>query len=174
MTELGEMHSTAHHDSFGKAVGILTAILAVMLSVFTISAHRAHTNTIILQNSANDAWSRYQAKRIRDYQLEMSMDLLKILAPSNPDASKTMKDYNTKRDQYTKDLSDIKTDAEFKVHDSEVTEIKAQYFDLAEGVLEISLVMSSLYFIARKKLFPVFGLVFGLMGIIVGTVGFFM
>ena len=37
---------------------------------------------------------------------------------------------------------------------------------LGEGMLEIGVVMASLYFISRKKLFPAVSLVFGILGIV--------
>ena len=42
---------------------------------------------------------------------------------------------------------------------------------LGEGMLEIGVVMASLYFIARKKLFPVISLIFGVLGIVVAISG---
>lgn len=171
MSEKGGIHID-QHDPYGKTVGVLAAILAVLLSFFTILAHRTHTATIILQNESNDQWSRYQAKRIRDYQLEMNLDLLKFF-PANSESSTLIKTYSDKHNVYHKELDEIKKEAEIKVHESQKTEKKALYFDFSEGVIEIALVMSSLYFIARKKLFPIFGIFFGLFGIVIGLLGLF-
>jgi len=44
-------------------------------------------------------------------------------------------------------------------------------YDLGEGLLEIALVLSSLYFIARKMLFPVVSIVAGIAGLIVAVTG---
>jgi hypothetical protein len=162
------------HDAFGKRVGVLAAVLAVLLSIFTINAHRAHTETIVLQNEANDQWAYYQGKKIRDYQIEMNLDLLKLLAPSNPQSAQIITAYNTKRATYAKELTDIKKEAEKKVEESALSHKKALRFDFAEGMLEISLIMSSLYFISRKKLFPAFGIFFGIIGAVMGCLGFLL
>jgi hypothetical protein len=162
------------HDSLGKKIGLLAAILAVSLSVFTISAHRAHTATIILQTEANDSWSHYQAKRIRDSQLEFNIDILKTLAPNNANATALIESYVKKHEEYSKELDEIKLEADIAVHRSELSETRALYFDLAEGILEIALVMSSLYFIAHKKLFPMFGIFFGIIGTVAGILGFLL
>ena len=150
------MSSESHHahidpqDSFAKIVGLLAACFAVLLSIFTISAHRAHTETIMMQDEATDQWSYYQAKRIRDYQLEMNGDLLKVLAASHPDTAKLTVAYHKKREEYKNELDDIKKKAEEKGLEGQNYQKRALRFDLAEGTLEISLVMSSLYFIARN------------------------
>ncbi len=169
------MSSEVHvdpNDSYGKKIGVLAAILAILLSIFTICAHRAHTETIVLQNEANDQWSYYQAKHIRDYQLEMNLDLLKLLAAKNPNSSRLSEAYSKKHAEYSKELADIKKEAAAKVHESMTSQKKALSFDFAEGVLEIALVMSSLYFISHRKLFPRFGFVFGIAGTLIGVFGF--
>src|SRR5688572_18143294 len=92
------MSTEAHHidsnDEYGKRIGVLAAILAVLLSLFTINAHRAHTETIIAQNKSNDQWAFYQSKRIRDYQLQLNADLLQMTAMKNPNAAKLIAAYN--------------------------------------------------------------------------------
>ena len=72
------------NDPYGKKIGVMASVIAVILSIFTIVGHRARTETIILQNFLNDQWSHYQAKRTRDYQLELNLDTIKLLASSNP------------------------------------------------------------------------------------------
>ncbi len=162
-----------HNDPYGKGVGVMAAVLAVFLSFFTICAHRSHTESIVTQNASNDQWAYYQAKRIRDYQLQVNMDLLDVIGASNPKATALISDYRIQRDKNSKNLESIRQTAEEKLHESELAQKKALLFDLAEGVLEIALVMSSLYFISRKKLFPVLGLIFAISGTIVGIIGLF-
>lgn len=174
------MSEAAHHahidqrDKVGIRVGIQASILAILLSAFTIAAHRAHTETIILQDKANNEWSHYQAKRIRDYQLEINAELINLISSNNPNAKKIVTDYNQKHAEYKNELTEIKNEAESASKESLLQQKKATYFDLAEGVLEISLVLSSLYFISRKKFFPIIGFLFGVSGTITGLIGFFI
>jgi hypothetical protein len=66
--ELGEQTEHAHHTG-QKAIGLTTAVTAVLLAVATLLGHRAHTEEIKLQTKVNDQWSFYQAKhqRAHDY-----------------------------------------------------------------------------------------------------------
>jgi hypothetical protein len=45
---------------------------------------------------------------------------------------------------------------------------------VGEGLLEIGLVLSSLYFISRKGMFPVLGGIAGLVGVAIAITGFLM
>jgi len=161
----------ASNDSFGKIIGVQTAILAVLLSVFTIFSHREHTNTLLFSNEASDTWAQYQAKRIREYQLEMNTDLVKLLAPNSTETAQTLNGYSEQIKKYSKELDDIKFDAENKQQDGEKAHHKAGFFDLAEGLLEIGVILSSLYFISHKKFFPLLGILLGGIGLFIGILG---
>jgi len=47
-------------------------------------------------------------------------------------------------------------------------------FDFGEGLLEIALVVTSLYFISHKKMFPVIGVVAGIAGALLALNGVFV
>lgn len=64
--ELSEQTEHAHHSG-QKAIGLTTAITAVLLAVATLLAHRAHTEEIKLQTRAVDQWNFYQAKHLRSH-----------------------------------------------------------------------------------------------------------
>lgn len=66
--ELSEQTEHAHHTG-QRAIGLTTAVTAVLLAVATLLGHRAHTEEIKLQTRVNDQWSFYQAKhqRAHDY-----------------------------------------------------------------------------------------------------------
>jgi hypothetical protein len=56
MGEPTELHVDPD-DSYGRMVGVMAAFLAVFLSIFTICAHRSHTQSIEFQSDSNDQWS---------------------------------------------------------------------------------------------------------------------
>lgn len=66
--ELSEQAEHAHHAG-QKAIGLTTAVTAVLLAIASLLGHRAHTEEIKLQTKVNDQWSFYQAKhqRAHDY-----------------------------------------------------------------------------------------------------------
>jgi Domain of unknown function (DUF4337) len=65
--ELNENTEHARHSG-QKAIGLTTAIVAVLLAVATSLSHRAHTEEIKLQTKVNDGWSFYQAKHNRAHE----------------------------------------------------------------------------------------------------------
>jgi hypothetical protein len=158
-------------DPLGQKVGVLAAVLAVCLAVVSIESHRAHTTAVVERSEANDKWSQYQSNRIKFHSLELGVDLMNVLGGNKPDAEKTIAHYETQEKKYEDESKKVKEEATKKEEETSHTEDKALRYDLGEGLLEIGVVMASLYFISRKKLFPVVSFVFGISGIVIAITG---
>jgi len=158
-------------DELGKKVGVMVAVVGVLLSVVTIASHREHTAAVVYKTEANDQWAYYQAKKIREYQAEVGLTLIATLGTDQARAAAGSKDLGVQRDKYAKDAADIQKQADAMDGETHRAEKRALRFDLGEGFLELGLVLSSLYFLARKRLFPVVGLVSAGVGIVFAVVG---
>ena len=163
-----EEHS---RDSLGQKVGVLAAVLAVFLAVVTILSHRAHTTAVVERTEANDQWSFYQSKRIKFHSLELGEQLVSVLGPNNPGASKVIEKFRSEQVRYTQESKEAMAQAKEKGAESSRVERQALRFDFGEGLLEIALVLSSLYFISRKMLFPVVGIIAGVAGVATALAG---
>jgi hypothetical protein len=172
MAELEIHHEVEHekHDPTGQRVGIMAAVLAVLLAIVTIASHRTHTEAIIARSEANDKWQQYQSTRVKFHSLELGEDLVSTLAPSH--SEEKLKDYAKNKKKYEERGKDIMGEAQEKESETRHAEAKALRYDIGEGLLEIALVLSSLYFIAHKKLFPTIGVIAGAAGIAVALMGY--
>jgi len=174
MAEL-EVHTEVEaSDPFGKKIGILASILAVFLAVVTIISHRAHTDAVLFKSDANDKWSFYQAKRIKFHSLELGEDLLNAMTARSAEADTTLARYKSEKKRYTKESAEAQDDAKKMDEKAEYVEKQALRFDVGEGLLEIGLVLTSLYFIARSKLFPVMGTISAAIGLATAISGYFI
>ena len=174
MAELEIHHEEGHeHDPMGQRVGVMAALLAVFLAVVTILSHRSHTEAIITKTDSNDQWQYYQANKLKQHNLELGERLIGILGPNNSGAKETLAQFEKDKQKYISQANDQKEKATRQMEQSEAAERHALHYDLGEGLLEIALVLSSLYFISRKMLFPVVGLIAGIAGLIVSITGLF-
>jgi hypothetical protein len=158
-------------DPLGQKVGVLAAVLAVCLAIVSIQSHRAHTTAVVERSEANDQWSLYQSNRIKFHSLELGVDLMNVLGRDKPEAEQTISRYETQQKKYETESKEVKDEATKKEEETRHTEEKALRYDLGEGMLEIGVVLASLYFISRKKLFPVISVIFGVLGIAVAISG---
>jgi Domain of unknown function (DUF4337) len=172
MAEL-EIHteSETEHDPTGQKVGVLAAALAVFLAIVTIASHRTHTEAIILRTEANDRWQFYQSRRIKLHSLELGEDLMATLGSKNDATEKAIEKYRKEKEHYEKQGEEVQAEARKIEAQGKAAEQRAQRYDFGEGLLEIGLVLTSLYFISRKKLFPVVGIVAGIAGIGIAVTG---
>jgi len=172
-----EIH-TGHHghetDAVATTIGLLVAVIGILLATVTIESHRAHTAAIVYKTEANDKWAYYQAKKIREHTNDVAVSLLNALSSDAARSAAAADKLSTESARYSNDAEDIQKDAVSKDKDAELAEQQALRFDLGEGFLELGLVLTSLYFLARRKLLPILGISAAIIGTAVGASGFFV
>jgi hypothetical protein len=175
MAEL-EIHQEHEHDAdpLGRQVGVMASVLAVLLAVVTIASHRTHTAAIMHKSTSNDQWSYYQASRIKLHSTEMGENMVHLLGAKGEGAEKMLSLYEGQKKKYEEQSEKIQEQAKKADEAAEADEHRALRYDIGEGLLEIGLVLSSLYFISRKKMFPVLGIVAGVTGAGIAIAGFLM
>jgi hypothetical protein len=161
-------------DRKTRVVGILVGVIGIFLSVVTIASHRAHTQAVIERTGANDAWAFYQAKKIRANVSDAALSVLEALAPDTPKAAGAEQKLRATRDKELGDTKDLEAGARAAEAKTELEEKRALRFDIGEGLLELGLVLTSLYFLARNDFFPIFGVLCALGGIAMGIVGWML
>lgn len=174
MAELEIHHEVHATDSFGKSMGVLTAVLGVLLGIVTILSHRAHTEGVLLKADANDKWALYQARRIKLHNVELGADLLQAIQAKGAESEKTMERYSKSKVKYEAESRETQKEAEGLEAESKHVEGKALRYDFGEGLIEIGLVLTSLYFISKSKLFPVIGSICAALGIVIAVMGFLL
>jgi Domain of unknown function (DUF4337) len=171
-----EIEVTPEHaaDPNTRRVGILVGVVGILLSVVTIASHRAHTDAVIHRTESNDAWAYYQAKKIREYTSDVAVTLLDTLLADPAKADVPVHKLEAARAKYSADAEKIQEDAKAKDAESTHEERRALLFDIGEGLLELGLVLCSLYFLARKSFFPIFGVLAASVGTVLGVWGFLL
>jgi hypothetical protein len=161
-------------DPNTRRVGILVGVVGILLSVVTIASHRAHTEAVIHRTESNDAWAYYQAKKIREYTSEVALTLLHALSAEPAKLEAPAQKLESARAKYAADAEKIQDDARAKDGETKIEERRALRFDIGEGFLELGLVLCSLYFLARKSFFPIFGVLASAVGTAMGVAGFLL
>ncbi len=172
MAELEIHHESEHRlDQAGQRVGLLAAALGALLAVVSIESHRAHTAAIIARTEANDAWQYYQARRIKVHNLELGQDLISTLGANSPAARSVLDRYAKERERYETEGKKTQEEARTKETEGRQAERKALRYDFAEGLLEVAVVLASLFFISRSSLFPKIAILAGVVGLSIAIAG---
>lgn len=171
---MAELEVHTHHeatDTLSRNIGILASVIAVVLAIVTIVSHRAHTDAVLKKSDAIDKWSYYQSKRIKFHSLELGEDLVHVLGAKNPDSAGMLAKYAEEKKKYARDSDTAQEEAKTEDRGARETEARALRYDFGEGLLEIGLVLTSLYFISRSKLFPVLGALSAAAGAVIAMTG---
>jgi hypothetical protein len=170
---MAELEVSPHHasDPQTRAVGMLVGVVGIFLSVVTIASHRAHTQAVITRTESNDDWAFYQAKKIRANTSDAAATLLKSLTPDPAKAEEAVRKLEAARDKELADTEQLRWKAEASEKKTGLEEVRALKFDIGEGLLELGLVLCSLFFLARKSFFPIFGVLSAVAGIAMGIWG---
>ena len=169
-----EIHTGHDHagDSFAQGVGVSVGVIGIILAVVTIGSHRAHTQAVINRTEENDQWSFYQAKKIRQQMLDVGTDLARSLTSDESRVQAIVDKYTKQSAHYAEETKDIEAEAKAKHNETTREEGRAVRLDIGEGFLELGLVLSSLYFLSKRKFFPVIGITAAIIGTALGIIGF--
>jgi hypothetical protein len=168
-----EIHTghEASADAFGQRVGIAVGVIGVLLSVVTILGHREHNAAVVRKTEANDQWAYYQAKKIREHNAQIGSMLLNALAPDPAKVASVGAKLTEDSQRYAREGEDIRVLAQRLDQESQHSEQRALRLDVGEGFLELGLVMCSLYFLSRKRLFVFLGAAGAVAGTLIGAFG---
>jgi hypothetical protein len=168
-----EIHTGHGHDGdpFGAKVGVMVGVIGILLAAVTIESHRAHTAAIVHKTEANDQWAFYQAKKIRGHLMDVGATVIDVLGTDPVRTQPAQNKLKADSERYAHEAEDIQKEAKQRESESELAEHQALRFDLGEGLLELGLVLSSLYFLSKRKFFPALGVLAALVGTIVGISG---
>ena len=167
--EAQELKENAEHgadESALRPVAFTMSLLAVMVAVTTVLGHRTHTEAVLHQNHATDQWNEYQAKKIRSNNTGLAGDLLSTMTLADKEkAEKIAKGYADHQAKWNDDLKEDQEKAEALEEKVEQAEARADRFDLAEALLEIGLVITSVTLLTRSRIYWYLGIVFSIGGI---------
>ena len=147
----------ARGKRFTKRVALTTAIFAVMLAITSLGGNNAMKEMILAQQQSSDQWAFYQSKVIRQnlYNIEkrrIEAELLKSEPSMNLELREKylsmLKTISDEERRYDVEKKKIEQEARELELERDRNRSKDPYFDYAEVLLQISIVMASISILA--------------------------
>ena len=177
-----ELHEHAENQ-FSRRVALVTAVYAVVLAIAALGGNHAMKEMLLSQQQSSDQWAFYQAKVIREHlyraqKLRLEADLFERDTSLKPEARKKLEDLLAKLDEeekrYNVEKNDIEKVAKSLEHQRDGFAARDPYFLVAEALLQIAIVMSSVSILARSRVIFSFSLVLAVTGAVLTADGYFM
>jgi hypothetical protein len=164
--ELQENAEHGEHERTLRPVAFTMSVLAVLVAVTTVLGHRTHTEAVLRQAKASDTWNEYQAKKNRAYNTEVATKLLNDLTVADKDsAKKDLKEWASHKDKWADDLKEEEKEALALEGEVKHAEIRANFYDFGEALLEIGLVVSSVTLLTRSRIYWYLGIGASIIGV---------
>jgi len=162
---LKEHAEHAAYEAVLRPVAFTMSVLAMLQAVTAVLGHRTHTEAILFQNQTTDQWNEDQAHKIRVYETELTTDPLSAVTIADQHAADTIaKSHADHEKKWADELKEEQERAERLQRKVEQAEARAHRFDLAEALLEIGLVITSVTLLTRSRIYWYLGLGFPVLG----------
>jgi hypothetical protein len=145
--------------TFTRRVALTTAIFAVILAIASLGGNNAMKEMILAQQQASDQWAYYQAKAGREHfyrgqKMRLELDLLEK-ETLKPEIRKRyedlLKQMAVQEERYGKERLDIEKVARKLEQERDVASSKDPYFDYAEVLLQIAIVMATVAILSQSR-----------------------
>jgi hypothetical protein len=174
-----ELHEQAEKP-FSRRVALVTAVYAVVLAIAALGGNHAMKEMLLAQQQSSDQWAFYQAKVIREHLYRAQKMRLELdLATGGPAAGREkMEALRQKLDEeekrYNAEKKDIEKDAKKLEALRDGFQARDPYFLIAEALLQIAIVLSSVSILARSGLIFSFSLALAVAGAVLAANGYLM
>lgn len=168
---------------FTRRVALVTAIFAVMLAITSLGGNNAMKEMLLAAQEASNQWSYYQAKVIREHlyraeKIQLEALLAERGASMKPEAREKieamLKKMADEEVRYNAEKKEIEGEAKKFEHERDVNRSKDPYFDYAEVLLQIAIVMASIAILSGSRTVFYFSLVSAVMGSLLSLNGFLL
>lgn len=166
---------------FTRRVALVTAIFAVILAIASLGGSNATKEMLLAQQQASDQWAFYQAKVIREHlyksqKMRLDAEMAEKGGTMKPEARKSyealISKLNEEESRYKAEKKDIEKEAKKLEHERDINRNKDPYFDYAEVLLQISIVMASISILAASRQIFYFAVSIALLGVILTINGY--
>ena len=152
-------------DVFSKRVALCTALFAVILAITSLGGNNASKQMMLSQQQSSNLWAYYQSKVTREhlYRVEKQKaeaQLVERGSAMNAQArdlyEKNRQVYAAEEKRYGAEKREIEQNAKKLEQQRDIGIAKDPYFDYAEVLLQIAIVMASISILSGSR--PVFGI----------------
>ncbi|MBI3802375.1 MAG: DUF4337 domain-containing protein [Nitrospirae bacterium] len=139
--------------SFERRVALTTSIFAVVLAIAGLGGSNATKEMLLAQQQASDQWAFYQSKSVKEHQtrtrrMQLEIELAERGPNMPPDIRKRteglLAQTTEEEKRYQSEKGEIEKEAKALEQERNIFRARDPYFDFAEVLLQIAIVMASI------------------------------
>lgn len=164
-------------DRLNNIIAVAVAVLASFMAVTKVKDDNIVQAMLQAKSDAVDAWSQYQAKRVKQHLLELGRDQTAAFRLAAPQAAaqydEQERHYEAEIKRYEKEEGELRQKARGFEAQYDALNYRDDQFDLSDAALSVALGMLAVTALTRKRWllwfafgFSIFGLVMDLAGLL--------
>lgn len=168
---------------FTRRVALTTAVYAVVLAITSLGGNNAMKEMLLAQQQASDQWAYYQAKVIREHlyrveKMRLEAGLLERGHGVSEDVRRHYEELRKKMEaeerRYNSEKKEIEAEARKLEHERDLNRDRDPYFDYAEVLLQIAIVMATVAILATSAPMYGFSIILASIGALLSLNGFLL
>lgn len=166
-------------ESWLNYLALTTVVFAVCATLATFKGGGYSTQSIMNQSKASDNWAFFQAKAIKEDLYKMQVEKLEMdISSKDQKTAELYTDkinaYKSKIEKYEKEKEELKAKAEKFEDDRDLAQVHAKDFGMAVIFLQVTILLSTISSLMKKKYIWYIGLSTGLVGLVFFANGFLL
>jgi hypothetical protein len=170
--EVPGSESVATRDRFNNSIAVAVALVSAFMAVSKIKDDNVVQAMQKAQAETVDFWNEYQARRQRQFGVELAIEQARASIPASPERDAKLAEWKKQADVFKARAEESATKAKARAADYDAGNDRDDLFDLSDAMLSISLALFAVTALTRVRwLFGLAG-VLGLGGAVFGLAGF--
>ncbi len=168
---------------FTKRVALTTAIYAVLLAITSLGGNNAMKEMLLAQQQSSDQWAFYQSKVMREHLYRTQKMLLEaglvergksMTEEARRHYEERIKKIGEEEERYKKEKLPIEQEAKKLESEREINRKKDPYFDYAEVLLQISIVLASIAILSSSRAVFIMSMISAVIGSVLSLNGYLL
>ncbi|MFL5327282.1 MAG: DUF4337 domain-containing protein [Gemmataceae bacterium] len=138
-------------ERFTKRVALSVAFYAVCLAVSSLGGNNAMKEAMLSQMEASNRWAYFQAKSSREYLTKVTLDRWEADRGPARENDEVAGRWKKDMDRYADEKGKIEKEAKEKERERDLAVRRDPYFDYAEVLLQIGIVLASVAILSKSR-----------------------
>ena len=171
-TEPTPVEGEVARDRFNNLIAVAVALVSAFMAVSKIKDDNIVQAMQKAQAESVDYWNEYQARRQRQFGLELAIEQIRFTQPASPEREAKLSEWKTQADAFKARAEDSATKAKARAADYDAGNDRDDLFDLSDAMLSLSLALFAVAALTRVRWLFGLATVMAGGGMVFGVAGF--
>jgi len=164
--------SAESRDHFNNLIAVAVALVSAFMAVSKIKDDNIVQAMQKAQAESVDYWNEYQARRQRQFGVELAIAQTRATSPSTPELDAKLEEWKKQADFFKSRAEESSTKAKQRTADYDAGNDRDDLFDLSDAFLSVAIAMFAVTALVRVRWLFAVAAILAVTGMVFGVAGF--